>query len=126
MKYIMFSHPTFEPKILAGKKTSTMRPFGNSGNPRYIVGETVSARVWTGKPYRSPQREICHIQITETYDVWFDARIGVFLSKGFQLDMLCLACSEGLTEDELVKWFRSECNGEGMWLWRYRFFASLG
>lgn len=121
MKYIIFSHPTFPGLILGDLKTSSMRPKKNSEHPRFLPGEIVSARVWTGRPYRSPQREFCHIKITETDEVWFDARRGVFLSRGFELDMQRLSRAEGLTPSELVGWFRSECKWEGLWLWHYRF-----
>ena len=50
---LMFQ-PQFEPLILSGRKPHTIRP------KRKIplkVGQPLSLRVWTGKPYRSPQRE---------------------------------------------------------------------
>ena len=121
MKFIMFSHPSFPCKIVSGIKTSTMRPVGVSCKPRYLPGETVSARTWTGKAYRSPQKEFETILIYSCDYIWFDAKGGRFLSMGFEMDIAKLAASEGLTQTDLVKWFRSGFRGRGRWLWMYSF-----
>ena len=44
----------FEHKILSGEKKHTIR----SGN-RWKVGDKFSPRIWTDKPYHSPQKIIC-------------------------------------------------------------------
>ncbi|HEU4344083.1 MAG TPA: ASCH domain-containing protein [Candidatus Binatia bacterium] len=48
--------PEFAEAIASGRKTSTIRPFPRGRLPR--IGELISLRVWTGRPYRSKQREI--------------------------------------------------------------------
>lgn len=52
MRVIMFQ-PQFVPQIEAGTKRSTIRP-----RARCKPGDELSLRQWTGKPYRSKQREI--------------------------------------------------------------------
>ncbi len=56
MNVILFQS-RFEPSIVAGVKTSTIRARRADGRPRAREGETISLRVWTGLPYRSKQRE---------------------------------------------------------------------
>ncbi len=53
----------FEPLILAGAKTLTIRAPRKDGRPRAKAGERVSLRVWTGKPYWSKQREFAQATI---------------------------------------------------------------
>lgn len=58
---LMFQ-PQFEPLIVSGRKPHTIRP------KRKIplrVGQTLSLRVWTGKPYRSPQREFLRASVED-------------------------------------------------------------
>lgn len=52
MNVILFQ-PRFEPLILAGKKTTTIRPPRRDGRPRARSGEQVSLRVWSSLPYRN-------------------------------------------------------------------------
>jgi hypothetical protein len=49
--------PQYEPMILAGTKTTTIR------QARMNVGEVRSFRVWTGAAYRSKQREFVRAEI---------------------------------------------------------------
>lgn len=51
--------PRFEASILDGTKNTSIRPPRKDGRPRATPGETLSIRVWTGRPYRSKQRELC-------------------------------------------------------------------
>lgn len=50
---LMFQ-PQFEPLIVSGRKYHTIRP---KRKVPLRPGQPLSLRVWTGKPYRSPQRE---------------------------------------------------------------------
>ena len=54
--------PQFEPLILSGQKTHTVRP-----TPKRLpkVGEEFVGYVWTGKPYRSKQRVLLESTITK-------------------------------------------------------------
>jgi hypothetical protein len=72
MKVITFK-PQFAPLVHAGVKRQTIRP---PQKRPLVVGQSVSLREWSGKPYRSPQRvlrdevritEVTPITITETY-----------------------------------------------------------
>lgn len=54
--------PEFEQAIVSGRKTSTIRPIPRGRPP--LVGQVISLRLWTGKPYRSKQREIKRAIVT--------------------------------------------------------------
>lgn len=68
MSVILFQ-PRFEPLILAGTKTTTIRPPRRDGRPRARLGETVSLRVWSGLPYRTPQREVARAEVVAVFPV---------------------------------------------------------
>lgn len=68
MNVIMFQ-PRFEGPILAGVKNCTIRSRRKDGRPRVREGETLSLRVWTGKPYRSKQREFAQRTVKFTFPV---------------------------------------------------------
>jgi hypothetical protein len=57
--------PQFEAPIRAGIKDQTIR--GKRKFP-YKIGEVVSLRVWTGRPYMSPQREFAQAEIELVID----------------------------------------------------------
>ena len=75
---LMFQ-PQFEPLILSGRKPHTIRP---KRKISLKVGQPLSLRVWTGLPYRSPQREfhsanvqkVCAIRI-DSVDIVIDGTI---------------------------------------------------
>ena len=51
--------PEFEAKILSGAKTQTIRPWPKGFVKRFPkIGDTLSLRIWTGRPYHSKQRVI--------------------------------------------------------------------
>lgn len=52
----------FVPKVQDGTKTTTIRPSSPAGNPQ--PGDTLDARCWTGKPYRSKQASILTAKVT--------------------------------------------------------------
>jgi hypothetical protein len=58
--------PQFSPLVLSGAKRQTIRPFPKR-YPR--EGEQESWREWTGLPYRSPQRELAKVVLTEVQTV---------------------------------------------------------
>ncbi len=62
MNVILFKN-RFEPLILAGIKSLTIRAHRKDGRPRAKAGERVSLRVWTGKPYWSKQREFAQATV---------------------------------------------------------------
>lgn len=65
MRYTMF-HTDFADGITSGTKIHTIRPHGKR---RPKVGDRCSLRVWTGKPYRSKQRELRQVTINHVCDV---------------------------------------------------------
>jgi uncharacterized protein YqfB (UPF0267 family) len=52
--------PRWKPLILGGQKTNTIRP---PKKRKLQPGDILSARVWTGKAYRSDQEEFAHIEV---------------------------------------------------------------
>ena len=60
MRVILFQ-PRFEDPILQGIKGSTIR-----GHARCKEGDVLSLRLWTGKPYRSKQRELFRVACQAT------------------------------------------------------------
>ena len=100
---IMFQ-PQFEPMIVCGRKPHTIRP---TRKIPLKVGQTLSLRVWTGKPYRSPQREFLSATVKsvdpiliEMVDIVVDGRP---LSPGEQQ---ALAFDDGFSDaDCLRNWF---------------------
>ena len=68
MKFIMFKDQWIDP-ILLGTKVQTVRP------PRKIpiaVGDALSLRVWTGRPYASKQRTLLETHCTSVCEIAID------------------------------------------------------
>jgi hypothetical protein len=66
--WIKLYEPEFEPKILKGEKFGTFRPWpAPSALPARF--DIISCRVWTGRPYRSTQREFASYTICGVYPV---------------------------------------------------------
>lgn len=61
MRVRMFK-PQFAPLVEAGNKRQTIRPW-----PKRMpkTGDVESWREWTGKPYRSKQRELAQVKLME-------------------------------------------------------------
>lgn len=64
----------WEAPILDGSKDTTIRPHRKDGKPRAKPGQELSIRVWTGKPYRSKQREICRRFVKFVFPVRITSR----------------------------------------------------
>lgn len=56
--------PRFAPKIPVGLKLSTIRPEPKRNQDWPVAGDVLDARMWTGKPYRSPQTRLGTFPIT--------------------------------------------------------------
>lgn len=58
--------PRFVPLVLSGEKRQTVRP-----TPKRIpkVGDRISLRAWTGKPYRSKQQLLREAVVTDVLPV---------------------------------------------------------
>ncbi|KAF0176487.1 MAG: hypothetical protein FD161_3026 [Limisphaerales bacterium] len=61
--------PRFEAPALAGVKIHTLRGHRKDGKPRAQVGERISLRVWTGRPYASKQREFAQATVEHVVPV---------------------------------------------------------
>ena len=102
--FVRMFKPRFAPLVESGQKCQTVRPVP-SRMPK--VGDTISLREWTGKPYRSKQRVlreevisgVSHVDITET---------GVAVeSCAVHCDQFALA--DGFKDFfELRDWFKTE------------------
>lgn len=78
----------------------------------------ISIRVWTGKPYRSPQEEIlrigkefgCGVQrlVTAPYGCWIDN------THNHKQSHELFAENDGLTEEDFFEWFRGVKNNTEM------------
>mgnify|MGYP000299480454 CR=1 FL=1 len=87
---------------LSGVKLHTIR----AGN-RWKVGDKFSPRVWSGKPYCSPQITIApDIEIKQIWD--FECKAdGTFYLNGFWVDVTScdIPKNDGLTIDDFLNWF---------------------
>ena len=59
--FVRMFQPRFRDLVANGSKTQTIRK-----TPKRMPkqGDTISCRVWAGRPYRSPQKEILEAQIS--------------------------------------------------------------
>lgn len=69
-------------------------------------GEAIlSCRIWTGKPYRSPQKEICQFTKVDYEAITmgnFVASVGL---NNVHVDLKVLAENDGLLRTDFVDWF---------------------
>jgi uncharacterized protein YqfB (UPF0267 family) len=99
--------PRFAALVEAGTKTQTVRPTP-ARMPK--AGDKLSLRMWTGKPYRSKQRELRAATVLyvakiklDCFDMWFD---GVRASEAKQE---AFALADGFsTAHEMLDWFENE------------------
>ena len=67
-RWVKTFKPEFAQMVLDGSKVSTIRPFPNHGAiPR--IGDTLDARMWSAKPYRSKQVLLRSFKITGVLEV---------------------------------------------------------
>lgn len=66
---VLMIQPRFEDAVVSGRKPHSIRPPRSDGRPRARVGEPLSIRVWTGKPYRSQQREVARAVVTSVHEI---------------------------------------------------------
>ena len=104
--------PRFEASALAGVKLHTLRGHRKDGKPRAQVGERISLRVWTGRPYASKQREFAQatVEMLRTVEV---SESDIVLDGCVLLSPLCcdiLAMRDGFADwREMRGFFRAEC-----------------
>ena len=101
---LMFQ-PVFELLILSGRKVHTIRP---TRKIPLRVGQPLSLRVWTGKPYRSPQREFMRAQVEKVETIRVDFHNCMYV-RGVALSLVeqnRLAWHDGFeTAADMLCWF---------------------
>jgi hypothetical protein len=120
--YVITVNPRFENPIIDESKIHTIRKnydFWEKRIEKINRGEGVlSIRVWTGKPYRSPQREIARLEkagiekVIFTRDeelLFFDIEMPGYYET---LDNYLLAKNDGLSLPEFIDWFKDYPEGE--------------
>lgn len=125
MKVITFSKvfPVYHPrrgeptefvgKILSGEKKHTIR----AGN-RWKVGERVSARTWTDKPYRSKQSEFAELVLEKIWDILLKNDGSIYVNgkylgpKTLDSRIYSLAKNDGLGILDLCYWFNKPFSGQ--------------
>lgn len=105
--FVRMFKPRFAALVEAGTKTQTVRP-----TPKRMPqpGDTISLRMWCGKPYRSKQRELRWATVLfvakiklDCFDMWFD---GVRASDAKQE---AFAIADGFSSaHEMRDWFDNE------------------
>jgi len=96
----------FEALIVSGQKVHTIRPHRRDGRPRARVGEALSLRVWSGLPYRSPQREFARVVVTQVGECIIGTHAAMVDSV--IMDSEPFAHADGFVSwEELACWFRA-------------------
>lgn len=96
--------PRFAPLVESGKKKQTVRPW-----PKRLpkVGQEISLRTWTGKPYRSKQRVLCESKVEAVDVVGIDDQ-GVIVGTRSAPEN-AFADADGFSHfDDLRDWFHNE------------------
>lgn len=107
-RFVRLFKPRFAPLVEQGKKLHTIRPVPKR-MPR--PGDRISLREWTGKPYRSKQRELRpETDITRVQDIVISragVRIDGEMITNFE-KVENFANADGFdTGTEMVEWFET-------------------
>lgn len=89
-----------------------------AGN-RWKVGDKISARVWTDKPYQSKQHEFAQLEVKKTWpievEVFKTFGYAIYVGKLYVCDweintgnnyLPYLATNDGLTKEDFLSWFK--------------------
>ena len=105
--HVRMFKPQFAVLVESGAKCQTVRPV-----PRRMpkIGDTISLRAWTGKPYRSKQRVLRVAKVTaiETVEIWSDQFVigGQAPTVAGELDF---AKADGFENPkQMIDWFEAE------------------
>ena len=92
---------------------------------RFKVGDMFSPRIWSGRPYNSPQIVIApNLKVEKVWDfemsvlkaAGFDKYMIQYFINGKQIDnkklLLKLATNDGLSEYDLIHWFDKAFKGQ--------------
>ena len=102
--------PQFAELVKSGKKRQTIRP-----TPKRMpkTGDVESWRMWTGRPYNSPQHELVQVRLLSVEPI-FIAKDGILLGEnpGTVLEVWDedrLAKKDGFKNfTEMAAWFKNE------------------
>lgn len=100
--------PQFEPLILSGVKTHTIRPPRKGRRWAEVLppGTRISLRVWTGKPYRSKQREIKQVSVKFVFPVEVRSKGLWRLDRNHPLSTRKISHGDGFVNwPAMRKWF---------------------
>lgn len=115
-KHINAGEPTnFKEKILSGEKIHTIRPETN----KWKIGDQISMRYWTGKPYHSKQEIFCEeFAVVELLpiEINFNIYISYIEINKKRLNRIneewgLLAKNDGLTFEQMQNWFNKPFTG---------------
>ena len=102
--FVRMVKPQFATLVLSGEKTQTVRP---TPKRMMLPGDTISLRMWTGKPYRSKQRILREATVLGTDTVRVHDT-GIML-HGEHLPLAkawCFAKADGFnTLQDMLEWF---------------------
>ncbi len=100
--------PRFASLVEAGTKTQTVR---KTPNRMPKVGDRISLRCWTDKPYRSPQRVLRDTTITRVAKVWIGWN-GILVDGRHVESDNAFARADGFADFvQMHKWF---CDNHGI------------
>ncbi len=102
---VMFK-PEFEAPTVVGTKRHTIRPPRKRQIP---TGATLSLRVWTGLPYRTPQREFLRVPFDRSDEITIHSDFVVITRReGTDIEVLRLASPASL---------HALAQADGFWGW---------
>ena len=111
-KHINAGEPTnFKEKILSGEKIHTIRPETN----KWKIGDQISMRYWTGKPYHSKQEIFCEkFEVVELIPISinFEKDLVIIYDIAYDLSLFHkVAKNDGLNMQQFTSWFKNEFKG---------------
>ncbi len=94
--------PRFETPVLTRRKISTIR------EKPWPVDRPIQLYAWTGKAYRSPQRDIAQIQVRSVQPIQITHHVGGAMSYDYgYLPNFAWQCEGFNSSAEMDTWFRS-------------------
>jgi hypothetical protein len=111
-KHINAGEPTnFKEKILSGEKIHTIRPETN----KWKIGDQISMRYWTDKPYHSKQEIFCEeFEVVEVIgiEINFIDKLLFIDEIEYDIDLIYkIAKNDGLSFFEFNHWFNKPFKG---------------
>ena len=113
--------PDFKtPSGLAGWHSEDLKPKHHTirAGKRWKTGDKASLRVWSDKPYNSPQITIApDVELTVfDFDITIADNLPIYWLNGFEISYSKLeeiATNDGLTLEDMARWFKQSCEFSG-------------